>query len=144
LLAVCFQKLYIVKPETSRPANSEVYVFGIGYKKNLTDLQIDALYDIIQYIRFMTVKSPSIFKKSVIPDVFINRVHKLNEKLVEHQIPSIGRNIELFHQYENIPHSEICRDLSSIRARTADEWIKKYGIDELPDKRRIAHRTERT
>lgn len=139
LLANCFQKLYIVKPETSRPANSEVYVFGIGYKKNLTDLQIDVLYDIMQYIRFMTDKSPSIFKKNDIPKAFVERVHKLNQKLIEKQIPSLNRNIDLFRQYEHAHSEEICRDMSSIRARAAEDWIKQYGINELPEKRHIAN-----
>jgi len=139
LLANCFQKLYIVKPETSRPANSEVYVFGIGYKKNLTALQIEVLYDIMQYIRFMTDKSPSIFKKEDIPEAFAARVHKLNQKLVEKQVPAINRNVDLFRQYENTPFAEISRDMSSIRARTAEEWIKKYGVSDLPEKKHIAN-----
>lgn len=139
LLANCFQKLYIVKPETSRPANSEVYVFGIGYKKNLTDLQIDVLYDIMQYTRFMTDKSPSIFKKDAIPKVFAERVHKLNQKLVEKQIPALNRNIDLFRQYEHAHYEEICRDMSSIRANSARDWIKQYGVNELPEKRHIAN-----
>jgi hypothetical protein len=139
LLANCFQHLYIVKPETSRPANSEVYVMGIGYKANLTHLQIERLYDIMQYIRFKTEHSPSIFKKSVIPKSFTDRVHKLNNLLVDKQIPALERNIELFRQYEHASREDICRDLSSIRAKSAEEWIKKYGITSLPANRHIAH-----
>ena len=139
LLANCFQKLYIIKPETSRPANSEVYVFGIGYKKNLNEEQIETLYNIMQYIRFMTDESPSIFKQNAIPKTFVDRIHKLNVKLSEHQIPAINRNVELFRQYEFTPHKEICEDISAIRSKSAEQWIKRYGVEELPANRHIAN-----
>lgn len=138
LLANCFQKLYIVKPETSRPANSEVYVFGIGYKDNLSSVQIEALYNIMNYIRFMTDASPSIFKQESIPKSFVDKVHKLNTKLTEKQIPAIDRNVELFRQYEGVPFKEMCKDMSSSREKAAQEWITRYGIKELPKNRHIA------
>jgi hypothetical protein len=138
LLANCFTKLYIVKPETSRPANSEVYVVGIGYKKNLTELQLEVLYDEMQFIRYMTDESPSIFKKDAIPEAFSQRIHELNNKLVERQIPAIDRNISLYYQYKDSPFNEMCRDVASVRSNAAAAWIKKFGIKDLPRKSRIA------
>lgn len=138
LLANCFEKVQIVKPVTSRPANSEVYVFGIGYRKNLTELQMDALYDAMEYVRFLTDESPSIFKRSDIPDAFVQRVHEMNKMLVGKQVPAIERNVALFDEYEYASHQDICRDVASIRAESAQQWIKKYGIKDMPKKNRIS------
>jgi hypothetical protein len=138
LLAHCFTKLLVVKPETSRAANSEVYLIGIGYKKNLSELQIMKLLDEMQYVRYMVDSSPSIFKRDDIPESFVKRVHELNAALVEKQIPAISRNVSLFQQYEDVPYQEICKDMSSLRAKSAQEWVKKYGIKDLPQKSRIA------
>jgi hypothetical protein len=138
LLANCFSKLYVVKPETSRPANSEVYVFGIGYKKNLTELQMDILYDEMRYIRYLTNGSPSIFKQSDIPKAFSDRVHELNVKLVGRQVPAIDRNIALYQQYKDSHYAEICRDVANIRSQSAEAWVKKFGIKDLPRKHHIA------
>lgn len=34
IMSYCFRELYIVKPMTSRPVNSEVYIIGIGFYAN--------------------------------------------------------------------------------------------------------------
>ena len=37
IISCCFEKVYIYKPETSRPANSEKYLVCLYYKDNLSE-----------------------------------------------------------------------------------------------------------
>ena len=58
LLSVLFDKLYIVKPATSRPINSEVYIIGTGFKgitellKNYLLTKVDNIVDDIPLILY--------------------------------------------------------------------------------------------
>lgn len=133
LLYNCFKQLLIVKPETSKKANSEVYVVGIGYKNNLSKIQIDRLFNIMRYIQKLNNEkgSPAIFRKDDIPDDFIEQIIKLSTKLLNIQIPSIRKNISLYEKYKNMEYSRICKDFITVKEKTAKEWIDNVKIKEL-------------
>jgi len=138
LLANCFDRLLIVKPRTSKAANAEVYIFGIGYRDNLTEMQIDALQNIMSYIRFLNNAggSPAIFKKEDIPKSFVEKIVDFSKKLISMQIPSIQRNIELFYKYQDLPYNKLCQDFTN-KETMARDWIKKTEITPLDPKNKI-------
>jgi hypothetical protein len=130
----CFNNVRIVKPETSRPANSEIYIVGIDYKKNLNLLQIEALLDIMKYIRPLNTEagSPAIFRKNDIPQTFVDKIVRIQSALVRSQIKQIERNLALFEKYTQEEYRgndrQIKKDLGPLREATAKEWIEKTGI----------------
>lgn len=139
LMANCFDRLLIVKPETSKPANSEVYIFGIGYKANLTELQIERLFSILAYIRYLNNEngSPALFKRDVIPTSFVQKIIDFSKKLIDIQIPNLRKNIELYQKYIGTAPGKICRDFSVIREKMARDWIKKTQIQPISQNDKI-------
>jgi len=145
LLACVFKELHIIKPVTSRPANSEVYVLCKGYKANLTDMQMLRLMNYMRYIRYLTSGAPGIFQLLDIPKAFVGAVIKLNEQLADQQKSGLKRNLELVYAYKNSHKSDIYRDADDeSRTRHSEEWIKKVGIDVLPPHRKIINDTANT
>jgi hypothetical protein len=140
LMSCCFKQLRIVKPETSRPGNSETYVVGTEYKKNLTMLQINRLLSVMNYIRLLNTEagSPALFRKKDIPADFVEKIIKIETQLTKTQSSHINRNLELFDKYKDVPYQQVRRDLSMIREKAADEWIKKTGIKLLDSRNKIA------
>lgn len=141
LMSYCFEKILVVKPQTSRAANSEVYLFGMNYKDNLSELQIVRLLKVMRYIRNLNseIGSPSLFLKSNIPNDFLEKVEEFSEKLTQMQIPSILKNIEIFQDLEtrNIPIEKFCKDLTRNQEQIASEWIKQNDIKKLDPEFRL-------
>lgn len=139
LMDFCFNKVLITKPETSKGANSEVYIFGIGYKDNLTEIQITKLLNILNYIRYLNTAegSPAIFLKEDINDKFVEKIIEFSKLLAKMQIPYIKKNIELFYQYEHTNINNICDDFLTGSEIVANEWIKNNNIKKLNPKDRL-------
>lgn len=76
-LSNVFKKLYICKPATSRPTNSEVYIVGMEYQKSKKF--IDKLYDIINNKSFPEA-SPT---KEIIAasEIFEEQILRINHSL---------------------------------------------------------------
>lgn len=147
LVSCCFQDIYIAKPVTSRTGNSEIYIVGTGYKRNLSVIQIERLLKIMRYIRFLNteVGSPSIFLQEDIPSKFIEEVYQIESQLTDSQISGINKNIELFGQYSETGHSGIKKDLGLFAEKITQQWIKKNNIKHLdPRHSLIAHHGEST
>jgi cap2 methyltransferase len=142
LMACCFKQLRIVKPETSRPGNSEIYVVGVDYKKNLSTLQIDKLMNIMNYVRFLNTESgsPSIFQKADIPISFVEKIMKIETQLAKIQIMHIDRNLKLLEEYQDSPYSRVQRDLAPIREKAAATWIEKNKAKMLDPRHHISRR----
>jgi cap2 methyltransferase len=139
LMSCCFKQVRIVKPETSRPANSEIYIVGLGYQKNLSQLQFEALYNIMEYIRYLNTDagSPAIFLQSDVPKSFVDKLIRIESALAKLQMQFIERNLELFERYQEVPFSQIQRELAPIRERAAEEWIKKMGVKVLDSRHHL-------
>jgi cap2 methyltransferase len=140
LMSHCFKKLRIVKPETSRPANSEMYVVGTGYKNNLSTFQKDKLMNIMRYIRFLNTEagSPCIFRKEDVPEEFVEQIIKIQTKLTDIQIQHLQRNLQLYETYKDSDIDEIRRDFASQRDKAARVWIEKNNVMPLDDQDRMS------
>lgn len=133
IMACVFDKLLVIKPETSKPANSEVYILGIGFRKPLTELQAERLFNIMTYIRSLNIAdgSPSIFRKKDIPEAFYKKVLELSQKLAEMQIEQLHKSVENYKKYIHTPVNRILRDVSSARNKFATKWIEQLGVRPL-------------
>lgn len=80
-----FEEVYITKPITSRPANSEMYLVCI--KKN-KDFNEEFLYDVLNC---PFIKIPDIS----IPNEFLQSIYKIEEELITTQISALKKNLTL-------------------------------------------------
>ena len=122
ILSSCYEKVYIVKPNTSRFANSEKYIICKNFKlkdsKNVV-LKLSQFYDIIhnqQIIkRFLNIDIPYLYK---------NRVEELNAIFGQQQIENINSTFNLIDN-KNQDKLELYKRNNINKCVT---WCQKYNI----------------
>jgi len=135
LLTACFESVEIFKPDTSKPANSEVYLICIGFKK-ISDAKVEQLLEYMQMIRFMNNAkgSPALFQKNDLPLNFIQEILKINKQLTELQILNIEKMMESIEKNKDKKTKDIYLDCLSARNEKAKLWINKMQIEKLAEK----------
>ena len=128
IISLCFEKVYIYKPETSRPANSEKYLVCMYYKDNLTENTKLTLLNIIEKWQNLTMKPDEsiIFDNIKMDNKFIQRLNEYNEEYMEQQIFYLNNTIELA---QNKIDKEVYYDIIQMQVTNAIEWCTKYGVD---------------
>ena len=124
LLNNCFEKVYIFKPETSRPANSEKYVVCINFINNLTnDFKHNLLLNISKWN--CNENEQVIFKNYKINNELFYNIDKLNKEYIESQIKSINYilNIIIKKLNKNEYHNTLKDQVFN-----AIKWCEKYQI----------------
>ena len=134
LLKSVFKELYICKPMSSRPANSEVYIIGKYYEKN-QDV-IDRLEHILSNWNESYL---STFFVPVSTDHYLRTCYSLYY-IFQRQIDTINKDIELFHKnkgfnsFEDIlmreDTDETKQELED-RINVVDMWLKAFPIDKI-------------
>lgn len=128
LLKTCFQKIYIVKPFTSRPANSEKYLVCCGYSVDKGKEEISSLYNLIKnrkrYIDICKTKRA---------DIDLGLLHKIvmyNLYYTSRQIYYIQRTINLIDMFQskNDSGNPVYNDIISFNIAKCKKWCKKYSI----------------
>jgi hypothetical protein len=135
ILNYCFQETLIVKPTTSKPANSEVYLVLRGYRKNLSQECYNALENWLRFVRDCRPAEagiPALFLHDDIPVVFVEKIIHIMSELVKSQTDEIGRVIELYEIYKELPYPQIVDNMRHQRKQVADEWLSKTQIKPLP------------
>ncbi|XP_067884484.1 cap-specific mRNA (nucleoside-2'-O-)-methyltransferase 1 isoform X2 [Heterodontus francisci] len=133
LLYICFERVSLFKPVTSRPANSERYVVCRGLKAE-TDPVRDYLFTVNQKLNFLRNSEQDV--SSVVPlDIikldsgFYNFMVQSNERHAAAQIKALAK-IHAFIRDQNL--NETCQ------ADIRKECLRLWGI---PDEARIAPST---
>ena len=84
IVSSSFDEVYIYKPETSRPANSEKYLVCMYYKDNLSDTSKNNLLKIIELwndkTSDLTEEDSIIFKDIKVSNSFIQNLNNYNEQ----------------------------------------------------------------
>ena len=124
LLNNCFEKIYIFKPETSRPANSEKYIVCINFMDNLTnDFKHNLLLNISKWK--CNENEQVIFKKYKISNNFFYNIDILNKEYIELQIKSINYILNIIIKKLNkIEYHNTLKD----QVFNAIKWCEKYQI----------------
>ena len=130
ILSSCFDEVYIYKPETSRPANSEKYLVCMYYKDNLSDTSKNNLLKIIELwndkTSDLTEEDSIIFKDIKVSNSFIQNLNNYNEQYMETQIYYLNNTIKLAeHKIEKDKYYEIIQN----QVNNAIEWCKKYDME---------------
>ena len=126
LLQSLYDTVYITKPLTSRPANSEKYIIAQGFR-GIEEDYLEELYLIIQkwsIIDNINYSITNIFKESITPQLkqSINLYNNFNSKL---QIENIVKTLDIIKKQSNL---SLLNNIISGQANKAVDWCKKYDI----------------
>jgi len=134
LISCCFKETYVTKPQTSKPANSECYVVGVGYES----LNRQQLNDLIEIFDKINIKNQhmSIFKKEDIPRNFVNEIKKWNNYIVVEQINAITKNMKKYNKYYN-SLDELTEKYEKKRNQICEVWVHEMKIKKMDDKYKL-------
>lgn len=122
VLSSCFQRTALVKPHTSRPANSERYWIGSGYRGAPTW--------VTQFFRGLTATdAPSgwtqLFRDlPVFPPAWITGIQAFQEQVELHQFNKIQMTLSLIRT----PTRELVYDLLLQNIRNSRQWCARHRI----------------
>ena len=122
ILSSCFERTALVKPHTSRPANSERYWVGAGYR--------GAPAWIIQLFRTLTATdAPSGWKHLFkdlpeFPPAWITGIQAFQEQVELHQFNKIQLTLNLIRT----PSRELIHDLLIQNIRNSRTWCTRHRI----------------
>jgi 23S rRNA U2552 (ribose-2'-O)-methylase RlmE/FtsJ len=130
IVSLSFEKVFIYKPDTSRPANSEKYLVCMYYKNNLSELAKNNLLKIIEeWYKITNILSEDetiIFKNIKIDNTFIKRLSEYNEKYLDSQLFYLNNTIKLS---ENKIEKDKYHDIIQKQVNNAINWCEKYNIE---------------
>lgn len=101
LLSIMFEEVYIMKPKTSRTANSEKYVICKNFDTKYRDGLIDKFYKILKVYNSMDDKYIlSEFLDIKLNHYFINKIQEINSIIGNKQIKNILTTLKLIENNE--------------------------------------------
>jgi 23S rRNA U2552 (ribose-2'-O)-methylase RlmE/FtsJ len=121
LLANLYEQLTIIKPNTSRFANSEKYVVCKGFRNSNTLELVKQFYKILQTTEPIV---GSLFDFEL-PYLFTNKIEEFNAILGQQQIDTIVSTIYLIdnnNKYDKIEH------MKKKNIQKCIHWCQKYNI----------------
>ncbi|AYV82123.1 MAG: FtsJ-like methyltransferase [Homavirus sp.] len=124
LLTLVFAEVNIVKPLTSHPSSSEVYMICnnyIGYDHIPSSIKHNLTYILNNF----NINS-SIFPEKLIPESFINQLYQCSDMFVSKQIDSICRSLYYRYNYYDNYDNQIM--ISENREICVDKWLQKCNI----------------
>jgi len=128
LLSLCYQDIYIYKPKTSRPTNSEKYIICKNFK--LDDVKRNEIVEklILPKLKKDLYMSFTIFDD--IPEYFVENIRVINSILVEKQCEYLQYAIDLCSNKEFFIQYELNVDeLIEKRREAFNEWAQIYNLE---------------
>ena len=98
-LSSMYEKVYIVKPNTSRAANSEKYLVCKNFKLNDSVNEIEKLLTNFQHLN--SNRYISKFIKDELPLLFINKIEEINAICGQQQLENILSTLSLIENNKN-------------------------------------------
>jgi 16S rRNA G966 N2-methylase RsmD len=140
LLTKMYKKVSIIKPITSKPDNSEVYILCIGYNRK------DSLANRELILNSLKEWDKPILEEIRLPEEFNNKLTFIANELYQRQIEKIRFNIDLFNRLKrekrgNDNRVNLPKDIYVGLQREVDTWLKvnpiKYLNDPIPIEKTI-------
>jgi cap1 methyltransferase len=129
ILSISFEKVFIYKPETSRPANSEKYLVCLYYKNNLLESFKNNLLNLIEDWQNSTInlsENDTIILKNIkLDNNFVKKLNEYNEKYMDSQLYYLNNTIDLA---QNKIEKEHYYNIIQNQVNNAINWCKKYNI----------------
>ena len=126
LLNNSFEKVYIFKPETSRPANSEKYIICINFLDNLSEkIKLQLLKNIQDWDNNIDEENYVIFKNFKISNELFYNLDHFNKNYIDFQIKSINSILDII--LKKMSKNEY-HDTLKDQVYNAIQWCEKYNI----------------
>ena len=122
LLSILYDEVHIVKPNTSRYANSEKYIVCKNFRLSDTDSLVKLLYSAISKL-----KDDDILNKILnidIPYLYFNKLEEYNAIIGQQQIENIASTLSLISNNKN----ERLELLKKNNIQKCISWCQKYKI----------------
>lgn len=127
LLSNVYDSVFIVKPHTSRPANSEKYIVCKNFRVENTKEYIKIFIDILSKLSENIVLK-RLFKENI-PTLFLNRMEEINAIYGQQQIESIVGTLSLIKKVKNNYSEKYKLDkLKTNNIAKCIAWCQKYGV----------------
>ena len=122
LLSKYYEYIYITKPLTSRPANSEKYIIC----KNFKGVNISEITNLYYYLNNHTKINDRDFLKFIkVPNHFLIKIKEFNEIITKNQIKNIKNTLNII----NITDEHIISTITKNQIVKALSWCNKYNIE---------------
>jgi cap2 methyltransferase len=127
LVTSLFDRTLLVKPETSKPFNSEVYLVCLGFR-GIGEEIVERLLSILNFYRAIPIYSrkPAIFLKSAYSLAFLADFIRASYFLCNSQITALEANLTLYQKYKKYTIIAIRTEFAGIRDACANQWIQRY------------------
>ncbi len=129
-ISCLYEEVHLVKPLTSRPANSEKYIVALSYKGFRTNqeeqyyiCQLEKILDKWEEINSNGLILKSIFEKP--SDEFFKRVDEYNKIAYQHQSLYIEK---IIHIIKNKPSWKELEVIFNEQTEKAIEWCQNYHL----------------
>jgi 23S rRNA U2552 (ribose-2'-O)-methylase RlmE/FtsJ len=143
LLTCLFEKLTVIKPITSHPSSSEVYITGVNYKGANT-LSENEWNNLFAHLSDFNIDRSLIAEKDI-PKQFVDDLVKCSQLFTKKQIDSIQRSMYYrFSLYSDIDRHQ---ELSDKKNEAEQFWIDKFNLEKLDDNHRkikVGNKTKKT
>jgi hypothetical protein len=127
LITVLYEEVYIYKPLTSRPANSEKYIIAKNFK-GIDETYLKTLYGIVRL--WSSVESNNLYITDLfsedIPDSFKTVLENYNKQFIEKQLFSIRCTLNLI---DNKPSVKKYNSIVKTQVSNAISWCNDYNIE---------------
>ena len=119
-LSCFYEKVYISKPYTSRPANSEKYIIC----KNFTGIDYGYLDELLSGLDKPDIILQDIFDFNI-PSSFLNQIKNFNKINTKYQVNTIEYTLNLIEKKKNL---SFLNNIIGNQVKKAKEWCDKYQI----------------
>jgi len=123
LLSNIYQEVIIVKPNTSRCANSEKYIICKKFRLSNTKYLVEKFYTIIK--NFDNEKNIVSILNIDIPYLFISKIQECNAILGQQQIENISNTINLI---ENQNNNDKINNIKYVNINKCTVWCQKNKL----------------
>lgn len=134
MLHASYNKVFVTKPHTSRPANSEKYIICTGYTNDvvLHTTITTTLKDVV-----ISQNIPSLATIFPCPKLICENVIEMNKMFILRQLTNIVKTINLIEANQHNPSSptsneqhmqNIEKNVTRIQLEYAIRWCHKYNI----------------
>lgn len=130
-LSLCYDEMYVYKPKTSRPTNSEKYIIckGFALDENTRKIFASALQEVYRNIQWSNAKYISFSVFSTLPSSFVDDICTINRALVDKQCEHLKKAVELCQNSEFIDMYE--QNLEACVERRKEvfhRWEQMYNL----------------
>ena len=128
IISLFFEEVLIIKPLSSRPANSEKYLLCKNFIYNETDF--DKYNDLFKNI--ILNKDLKLLENENAPYKFLKHVTNYNKFYTERQIKYIDKTIELINEMDSskvINEKLFLKNIYNSNKKYAIEWCNNYNIE---------------